>query len=147
MRACTREGSPLTTRPQLVLEPRLEGRSETARAGRMAEVANGTVRVGDWVRELPARHFQPCSCCLCYPPAGTRPIYRVRRIDIERGRQYLRLGGEHHYPAEEFERVDPPPAKGRGEWVIGSGPTVSAPISRDAMRWDPQRTRGPGADT
>ena len=107
-----------------------------ARAVRVAEVANGTVRVGDWVRELPARHFQPCSCCLCYPPAGTRPIYRVRGVYIEQGRHYLRLGGEHRYPAEEFERVDAPPAKDRGEWVIGTDPAASAGILRDLRSWE-----------
>jgi hypothetical protein len=37
----------------------------------MAAVANGVVRVDDWVRELPASHFQPCWCCLCRPPATT----------------------------------------------------------------------------
>ena len=73
-----------------------------------APVANGRVRVGDWVRELPAAHFQPCHCCLCRPPSGARPILRVRAIEVQEGRAYLRFAGEDRYPAEEFERVDVP---------------------------------------
>jgi hypothetical protein len=96
----------------------------------MAEVANGVVRVDDWVRELPARHFQPCACCLCRPPGGTRPIFRVRAIEREQGRTYLRFDGEHRYAAEEFERVEPP-GEGPDPVVIGSDPATNAALLRD----------------
>jgi hypothetical protein len=74
----------------------------------VAQVTNGTVSVGDWVRELPASHFQPCVCCLCRPPGGLRPSWRVRGITMERGRAYLWFGGERAYPADEYERVAAP---------------------------------------
>jgi hypothetical protein len=95
----------------------------------MAAVAN-SVRVDDWVRELPASHFQPCACCLCRPPGGIRPIFRVRAIEWEQGRTYLRFDGEHRYPAEEFERVEPP-GTGAGSVVIGSDPAPNAALLRD----------------
>jgi hypothetical protein len=96
----------------------------------MAGVANGVVRVDDWVRELPASHFQPCACRLCRPPGGTRPIFRVRAIDLEQGRTYLRFDGEHRYAAEEFERVEPP-GRGADLVVIGSDPAANAALLRD----------------
>ena len=82
------------------------------------------VRVGDWVGELPAKHFQPCSCCLCRPPGGARPIFRVRAVECEEGRTHLRFDGQHRYPAEEFERVDPP-GQGTVPVVIRSDPADS----------------------
>ena len=98
----------------------------------MARVANGTVRVDDWVCELPAAHFQPCWCCLCRPPGGTRPIFRVRAIELEQGRTYLRFDGEQRYPAEEFERVEPP-GEGPDPVVIGSDPAINAALLRDPI--------------
>jgi hypothetical protein len=76
---------------------------------KFARVANGEVRPGDWVRELPASHFQPCYCCLCRPPAGVRPSLRVADIDITQDRVYLRFEGDGSFPADEYEKVDPPP--------------------------------------
>jgi hypothetical protein len=96
----------------------------------MARVANGVVRVNDWVRELPASHFQPCACCLCRPPGGTRPIFRVRAIEVEQGRTYLRFGGEHRYAAEEFERPEPP-GPGAAPVVIAGDPAANAALLRD----------------
>jgi hypothetical protein len=64
----------------------------------MAGVANGVVRVDDWVRELPAT--------------------------------YLRFDGEQRYPAEEFERVQPP-GTGTDPVVIGSDPAANAALLRD----------------
>ena len=96
----------------------------------MAGVANGVVRVDDWVRELPATHFQPCACCLCRPAGGARPVFRVRAIELEQGRTYLRLDGEQRYPAEEFERVEPP-GKGADPVVIGGVPAANAALLRD----------------
>jgi hypothetical protein len=96
----------------------------------MAGVANGVVRIDDWVRELPASHFQPCACCLCSPPGGTRPIFRVRAIELEQGRTYLRFDGEHRYAAEEFERAEAPGA-GAEPVAIGSDPAVNAALLRD----------------
>lgn len=96
----------------------------------MAEVANGLVRVDDWVRELPATHFQPCACCLCSPPGGTRPIFRVRAIEREQGRTYLRFDSERRYAADEFERVDSP-GNGADRVVVGSDPAASAALLRD----------------
>jgi hypothetical protein len=99
--------------------------------GMMAGVANGLVRVDDWVRELPASHFQPCACCLCRPPGGTRPIFRIRAIEVEQGRTYLRFEGEQRYPAEEFERVEPPGTTGADPVVIGRDPAANAALLRD----------------
>jgi hypothetical protein len=96
----------------------------------MAGVANGVVRVDDWVRELPATHFQPCACCLCRPPGGARPAFRIRAIELEHGRTYLRFDGEQRYPAEEFERVEPP-GKGSEPVIIGSDPAANAALLRD----------------
>ena len=74
-----------------------------------ARVANGEVRPGDWVRELPASHFQPCYCCLCRPPSGVRPTLRVAGIDVTSDRVYLRFEDDGAFPADEYEKVDPPP--------------------------------------
>jgi hypothetical protein len=73
-----------------------------------AQVANGTVRVGDWVRELPAEHFQPCDCCLCNPPDGVRPAWQVQRITVERGNARLWFGDDRGYPSDEYEWVTAP---------------------------------------
>ena len=100
----------------------------------MAAGANGVVRVDDWVRELPASHFQPCWCCLCRPPGGIRPIFRVRAIEREQGRAYLRFDGEHRYPAEEFERVEPP-GTGAGSVVIAAIPQPIPRCSEIRRHW------------
>jgi hypothetical protein len=89
-------------------------------------VANGTVRVGDWVRELPAQHFQPCYCCLCRPSGGERPSFQVEAIGSRKGVPFLRLSEIGEVPAEECERVGPP-AKRRT-----SG--TDLPMGRDALR-------------
>ena len=96
----------------------------------MTGEVTGVIQVDDWVRELPATHFQPCSCCLCRPPGGTRPIFRVRAIEREQGRTYFRFDGEQRYPAEEFERVDPP-AKGADPVVIRNDPAANAALLRE----------------
>ena len=96
----------------------------------VAYVANGLVRVGDWVRELPATHFQPCSCCLCRPPAGARPIYRIGGIEVHGGRSYLRFVTEHRHLADEFERVEPP-GEGTTPAIIGRDPALCDALLRD----------------
>lgn len=77
-------------------------------ADERARVANGFVAVSDWVRELPARHFQPCYCCLCKPEGGERPIMRVDGIVHRNGATFLRVPEQGEISAEEFERVEPP---------------------------------------
>lgn len=75
-------------------------------------LVNGPVRPGDWVRERPAtHHFQPCYCCLCRPPSGERPVYRVKDIfgGVSKDQAFLRLtDGEGHFPADEFELASAP---------------------------------------
>src|SRR3569833_2047905 len=74
-----------------------------------ARESNGDVRVGDWVRELPAdHHFQPCYCCLCRPQSGSRPVHEVTGIRRERESTFLCLEDEEMYPADEYERVPGP---------------------------------------
>lgn len=73
-----------------------------------AEVVDGVVHIGDWVRERPADHFQPCYCCLCRPPGGERPIMEVRGIDVRNDVVYLRFADQSAFPADEFERAPSP---------------------------------------
>ena len=74
-----------------------------------AQVANGFVGVRDWVRELPANHFQPCYCCLCRPQGGERPVMQVQDIVRRGGSTYLKVPDLGEIPSDELERVDPPP--------------------------------------
>ena len=108
---------------------RLSIRSITPWEARVARVSNGPVRVGDWVAELPASHFQPCACCLCRPPAGARPVFRIRAIESDGGRTYLRFGREHRYAADEFERVELP-GNAIDPVVIASDPGANAGLLR-----------------
>lgn len=71
-------------------------------------------QAGDWVRELPAEHFQPCYCCLCKPPSGERPVFQVEGVVEESGRAYLVLVDEGEFPADEFERVSAPAVRPGG---------------------------------
>jgi hypothetical protein len=73
-----------------------------------ALVSNGTVRVGDRVRELPApHHIQPCACTLCRPRRDEERIVRVQAIGSRDGLVYVVLPGAYECPALEVERVDP----------------------------------------
>jgi hypothetical protein len=72
-----------------------------------AEVSNGTVRVGDRVRELPApHHIQPCACTLCRPSSDEDRIKRVFAIGQRNGTVYVVLPGAYECPASEVEKVD-----------------------------------------
>jgi hypothetical protein len=71
-----------------------------------AEVSNGVVHVGDWVRELPAKHhIQPCACCLCRDQPGVERNVQVRAIGQRDGTAYVVLTGGYECPAAEVERV------------------------------------------
>ena len=70
-----------------------------------ALVANGWVKVGDYVRELPAQHIQPCSCCLCRPIGGERPSLRVHAIRTRDHMVFLQLDDDYECPADEVELV------------------------------------------
>ena len=71
-----------------------------------AEVANGIVRVGDWVRELPApHHIQPCACTLCRDRPDSERNIQVRAIGQRDGTIYVVLTGGYECPADEVERV------------------------------------------
>jgi hypothetical protein len=73
------------------------------------QVINGVVRVGDWVRELPAdHHFQPCYCCLCRPVTGNRPAFQVKGIGRSDDGTYLRFSDGSELPSNEYERVSAP---------------------------------------
>ena len=72
-----------------------------------ARVANGWVRVGDRVRELPAtHHIQPCACILCRERPDEDRIVRVQGIGSRNGTVYVVLPGAYECPALEVERVD-----------------------------------------
>ena len=91
-----------------ILYPRQMGPGATpdsARERAKAKVSNGVVKVGDFVRELPANHLQPCACCLCRPPGGERPPLLIMAIIERDGTTYLRLDQDYECPAEELERV------------------------------------------
>jgi hypothetical protein len=73
-----------------------------------AQVANGTVRVGDRVRELPAlHHIQPCACTLCRTRPEAERVVPVQAIGSRNGTVFLILPGAYECPASEVERVDP----------------------------------------
>ena len=75
---------------------------------RAAHVSNGIVRVGDWVRELPApHHIQPCACVLCRRRSDEERGAQVRGIGERQGALYLLLHDGYECPAEEVERVRP----------------------------------------
>ena len=72
-----------------------------------ADVSNGTVRVGDRVRELPAlHHIQPCACTLCRKRPDNERVVRVAAIGSRNGTVYVVLPGAYECPALEVERVD-----------------------------------------
>ena len=71
-----------------------------------ARVANGVVRVGDWVRELPAtHHIQPCACCLCRQLPEDERNVQVQAIGQRDGTVYLLLPDGYECPAAELERA------------------------------------------
>jgi hypothetical protein len=75
---------------------------------RSARVSNGLVRVGDWVRELPANHhIQPCACILCRDMPDDARIVRVLGIGERSGLTYLVLDEGYECPADEVELVRP----------------------------------------
>jgi hypothetical protein len=72
-----------------------------------AEVANGIVRVGDRVRELPAlHHIQPCACTLCRFRPDEERAMRVQAIGERNGAVYVVLSGGYECPAVEVERIN-----------------------------------------
>ena len=74
---------------------------------REATVSNGTVHVGDWVRELPApHHIQPCACILCRDRPDSERILQVLAIGERAGIAYLVLPNGYECPAAEVERVN-----------------------------------------
>ena len=73
-----------------------------------AAVANGVVRIGDWVRELPApHHIQPCACILCRERPDAERILPVLAIGERGGTPYVVLPNGYECPAAEVERVVP----------------------------------------
>jgi hypothetical protein len=65
------------------------------------------VRVGDFVRELPAlHHIQPCACTLCRDRPDDERTVRVQAIGSRDGLVYVVLPGAYECPALEVERVD-----------------------------------------
>ena len=75
-----------------------------------ARVANGVVRIGDAVRELPApHHIQPCACTLSREQSEDERVVRVMAIGQRNGLVYLVLPGAYECPALEVERVVSPP--------------------------------------
>jgi hypothetical protein len=85
-----------------------------------ARVANGIVRVGDWVRELPApHHIQPCACVLCRDQTDLERMVQVQAIGERAGTLYLVLDEDYECPADEVERV---PASGES----AASPPLSA---------------------
>jgi hypothetical protein len=72
----------------------------------IAQVSNGQVRVGDWVRELPApHHIQPCACTLCRQVPDDLRRSQVRGIGERSGATYIVLDNGYECPADELERV------------------------------------------
>jgi hypothetical protein len=72
-----------------------------------ARVANGVVRIGDRVRELPApHHIQPCACTLCRMRPEEERVVRVEAIGSRNGTVYVILPGAYECPAVEVERVE-----------------------------------------
>ena len=71
-----------------------------------APVANGVVRVGDWVRELPApHHIQPCACTLCRVRPDEERNVKVLGIGRRNGTIYELLPEGYECPASEVERA------------------------------------------
>jgi hypothetical protein len=71
-----------------------------------APVANGVVRVGDWVRELPApHHIQPCACTLCRERPDEERNVKVLGIGRRNGTIYVLLPEGYECPASEVERA------------------------------------------
>ena len=71
-----------------------------------AQVSNGVVHIGDWVRELPApHHIQPCACCLCREQPDEVRRAQVHAIGERDGMTYLVLAHGYECPAEEVERI------------------------------------------
>jgi hypothetical protein len=69
-------------------------------------VSNGVVRVGDWVRELPApHHIQPCACVLCRELPEEDRVVQVQGIGERAGTSYVLLPDGYECPAVELERV------------------------------------------
>lgn len=72
-----------------------------------AQVANGVVRIGDRVRELPAsHHIQPCACTLCRERPDDERNVPVLAIGSRDGQVYVVLPGAYECPALEVERVE-----------------------------------------
>jgi hypothetical protein len=71
-----------------------------------AAVSNGVVRIGDWVRELPApHHIQPCACILCRNRPEEERVVQVQAIGERSGTAYVVLRDGYECPAAELERV------------------------------------------
>jgi len=71
-----------------------------------APVANGVVRVGDVVRELPAlHHIQPCACTLCRERPDQERNVKVLGIGRRNGTIYVLLPEGYECPAAEVERA------------------------------------------
>ena len=71
-----------------------------------ATVSNGVVRIGDWVRELPApHHIQPCACILCRERPDAERVAKVLGIGERGGTTYVVLPDGYECPAAELERV------------------------------------------
>jgi hypothetical protein len=71
-----------------------------------APVANGVVRVGDLVRELPAlHHIQPCACTLCRERPDAERNVKVLGIGRRNGTIYVLLPEGYECPAAEVERA------------------------------------------
>jgi hypothetical protein len=71
-----------------------------------APVSNGVVRVGDWVRELPApHHIQPCACTLCRERPDVERNVKVLGIGRRNGTIYVLLPEGYECPASEVERA------------------------------------------
>ena len=69
-------------------------------------VANGVVRIGDWVRELPApHHIQPCACILCREMPDAERAQPVLAIGERGGTAYVVLPNGYECPAAEVELV------------------------------------------
>ena len=87
-----------------------------------AEVSNGTVRVGDRVRELPApHHIQPCACTLCRERPEEERVMRVSAIGSRSGTVYLVLPGGIRVPGaggrarRDLSALTAPIGSARGE--------------------------------
>ncbi len=66
--------------------------------------------------------------------AGVRPIFRIRAIEVRGEGTYLRFGGEHRHPADEFVGMDPP-GEGLDQVVIGSDPAAQFCAASRSSHW------------